>query len=89
VKPESAVDCTPFAGQDCDGVRIAQQLPSQWDSTLLKSVGKADRKMAQFGSAGTGRMPIRSTSEVFPHYRERRDGNMIASVLEVKKEIPV
>ncbi len=27
--------------------------------------------------------------KIFPHYRERRDGRMIASILEVKKEIPV
>src|SRR6266699_1239865 len=27
--------------------------------------------------------------KIFPHYRERRDGCMIASVPEVKKEIPL
>jgi hypothetical protein len=41
------------------------------------------------GSAGADRISIRCISdESLPHYRKRRDGCMIASALEVKKEIP-
>ena len=43
-----------------------------------------------FGGAGADRVPIRDTSDqYFRYHRERRDERMIASVLEVKKEIAV
>jgi hypothetical protein len=43
---------------------------------------------AHFGCAGADRLSIRCIlDERLPHYRKRRDGCMIAGVLEVKKEI--
>src|ERR1700724_2053358 len=43
-----------------------------------------------FGRAGADRISIHCISdESVPHYRRRRDGCMIAGVLEVKKEISV
>jgi len=68
--------------------------PNQTQSAPMEAgrgVARVGRKMAEF-RLFLVRIAYRFAAlqmKIFPHYRERRDGCMIASVLEVRKEIPV